>query len=127
MNPQTRLTKYDEHETKLRLSGDLSHWQFDNGWIVRRYRTSGWKSSMMVANTIGHLAEAAWHHPDLIVSFPAVTVRLQTHDANGVTDRDFELARQIEAVIQWQPGAQGGALEGTPKHDPRFKYLDYDA
>jgi 4a-hydroxytetrahydrobiopterin dehydratase len=125
-SPATLFT-YDPAQATARLTGALAHWQYDQGWIVRRYQTSGWKSSLMVANTIGHLAEAAWHHPDLLVSYPAVVVRLQTHDANGVTDRDFELAQQIEAVIQWQPSKNGGALEGTPNTDPRFSYLNYDS
>ncbi len=58
----------------------------------------------MVTNAIGHLAEAAWHHPDLEVRFGSVTVRLQTHDAGGITGKDLDLARQIEAVVLWRPG-----------------------
>ena len=47
-----------------------------------------------------------------------------THSAKGVTDKDFELAKRIEEVVQWQPGPHS-ALEGTPD-DPRFKYVKYD-
>jgi 4a-hydroxytetrahydrobiopterin dehydratase len=55
-----------------------------------------------------------------------VTVKLMNHAAKGITDKDFELARKIEEVVMWQPGAAGGsALEGTPD-DPRFKYLKYE-
>ena len=68
----------------------------------------------MVINAVGHLAEAAWHHPDLTASYAWVEVRLMTHDHKGVTDKDFQLARKIEEVVQWQPGLEGGALEGTP-------------
>ena len=86
----------------------------------------------MVVNTIGHLAEAAWHHPDLAVSYAFVIVKLCTHDAKGITDKDFALAAKIEAVINWQPAlevnADGSknALEGTPNDDVRFKYIKYD-
>jgi 4a-hydroxytetrahydrobiopterin dehydratase len=55
-----------------------------------------------------------------------VIVKLQNHAARGITDKDFELAKKIESVIQWQPGKEGGALEGTPNEDPRFKYIKYD-
>ena len=80
----------------------------------------------MVVNTIGHLAEAAWHHPDLNVSYAFVTVKLQNHAAKGITDKDFELARKFEEVILWQPALdEHGALEGTPE-DPRFKYVKYE-
>ena len=55
-----------------------------------------------------------------------LTVKLQTHSAGGITDKDFELARKIEEVLMWQPGAEADAvLEGTPD-DPRFKYLKYE-
>lgn len=117
---------YSAEEIEQRLKAELPHWYFENGWIRRKYRTSGWKASLMVVNTVGHLAEAAWHHPDLAVSYAFVIVKLMTHSAKGITDKDFALARKIEAVVQWQPGAEsGGALEGTPD-DPRFKYLKYD-
>jgi 4a-hydroxytetrahydrobiopterin dehydratase len=80
----------------------------------------------MVVNTIGHLAEAAWHHPDLAVSYAFVIVKLMTHSVKGVTELDFALARKIEEVIQWQPGLEGGALPGTPSDDQRFRYIKYD-
>ena len=74
----------------------------------------------------GANAEAAWHHPDLTVSYAFVIVKLMNHAAKGVTEKDFALAKKIEEVIQWRPGAeQGSALEGTPD-DPRFKYIKYE-
>ena len=116
---------YDEAEIEARLREELPHWQLEKGWIRRKYKTSGWKGTLMVVNTVGHLAEAAFHHPDLTVSYAFVIVKLMTHSAKGVTNKDFELARKIEEVVMWQPGQEGGALEGTPD-DPRFKYIRYD-
>jgi 4a-hydroxytetrahydrobiopterin dehydratase len=52
-------------------------------------------------------------------------VRLMNHAAKGVTDKDFELALEIEDVVGWRP-RKGGALEGTPNNDPRFAYIKYD-
>ena len=79
----------------------------------------------MVINTVGHLAEAAWHHPDINASYAFVVVKLMNHAAKGVTDKDFELAKKIEEVVMWQPAAeQDSALQGTPD-DPRFKYIKY--
>jgi 4a-hydroxytetrahydrobiopterin dehydratase len=66
----------------------------------------------MLVNAIGFLAEAAYHHPDLTVTWGKVWVKLQNHAAGGITDKDFELARKIEEVVLWRPRA--GALEGTP-------------
>jgi 4a-hydroxytetrahydrobiopterin dehydratase len=117
---------YNADEIASKLAADLPHWVFEDGWIRRKYKTSGWKGTLMVVNAVGHLAEAAWHHPDLTVSYAFVIVKLCTHSAKGITDKDFELAKKIEEVIEWQPGKEGGALEGTPNEDARFKYIKYD-
>jgi 4a-hydroxytetrahydrobiopterin dehydratase len=117
---------YAEEEIRQRLQAELPGWYFEDGWIRRKYRTGGWKSTLMVVNTVGHLAEAAWHHPDLTVSYAFVIVKLVNHAAKGVTDKDFELARKIEDVVMWRPASgEGSALEGTPD-DPRFTYIKYD-
>ena len=117
---------YSEAEIAEHLAKQLPHWHYENGWIRRRYKTHGWKGTLMVINTVGHLSEAAWHHPDIAASYAWVEVKLQNHAAKGITDKDFELARKIEEVVQWQPGQAGGALEGTPNADQRFAYLKYD-
>jgi 4a-hydroxytetrahydrobiopterin dehydratase len=117
---------YSESEIRTRLGAELPHWTYEDGWIRRKYRTEGWKGTLMVINAVGHLAEAAWHHPDLTVSYAYVIVKLVTHTAKGITDKDFALARKIEEVIQWQPGREGGPLEGTPNDDQRFRYIKYD-
>ena len=123
---QTADEVYSPQDIEARLKDELPAWYFEDGWIRRKYKTSGWKGTLMVVNTVGHLAEAAWHHPDLNVSYAFVIVKLTNHSARGVTDKDFELAKKIEEVLMWRPGAQEGAvLEGTPD-DPRFKYIKYD-
>ena len=116
---------YSDEEVQERLKEELPHWYLENGWLCRKYKTSGWKGTLMVVNAVGHLAEAAFHHPDLMVSYAFVIVRLKTHSVKGITNKDFELVGKIEEVIQWQPGKEEGALEGTPE-DPRFKYIHYD-
>jgi len=117
---------YSEDEATARLKRELPHWYYEAGWIRRKYKTHSWKGTLMVINTVGHLAEAAWHHPDITASYAWVEVRLMNHAAKGVTDKDFELAKRIEDVVQWQPGKAGGALEGTPPTDQRFAYIKYD-
>jgi 4a-hydroxytetrahydrobiopterin dehydratase len=117
---------YTADEIAARLAAELPQWTYEEGWIRRKVKTSGWKSTLMVVNTVGHLAEAAWHHPDLTVSYAFVTVKLSTHSAKGITEKDFALAKKIEEVVFWQPGREPEpVLEGTPD-DPRFKYLKYD-
>lgn len=121
-----KLPALSEDEIRARLERELPHWYYEAGWIRRKYRTESWKGTLMVVNAVGHLAEAAWHHPDLALSYAFVIVKLSTHSAKGVTERDFALARKIEEVIQWQPGTEGGVLEGTPRDDQRFRYIKYD-
>jgi len=115
---------YSADEVEQRLKQELPQWYLEDGWIRRKIKTTGWKSTLMVVNAVGHLAEAAWHHPDLTVSYAFVTVKLMNHAAKGITEKDFELAHKIEEIVLWRPAA-GSALEGTPD-DPRFKYIKYD-
>ena len=116
---------YSKQEVVSFLEAELPHWYLENGWIRRKYKTSGWKSTLMIVNTVGHLAEAGFHHPDMSMSYAFVIVKLMNHAAKGITDKDFELAKKIEEVVMWQPGLDEGALVGTPD-DPRFKYIKYD-
>ena len=109
-----------------RLSADLPRWTLADGVIRRRYSTEGWKSALMVVAAVGHLAEAAWHHPEVRASYGWVEVLLTSHDAQGVTERDLALAARIEDVIAWRPGTDDGPLTGPPD-DPRFRYVLPDA
>ena len=109
-----KLKVYGEQEiaAKLKETG-LAEWYLEDGWLRRKYNTDGWRSTLMLVNAIGFLAEAADHHPDLAVSWAKVWVKLNTHSAGGITDKDFALAQKIEEVVLWKP-AKGGPLEGTP-------------
>ena len=118
---------YSDEEIQQRLKRDLPHWYLESGWIRRKYRTNSWKGTLMVINTVGHLAEAPGTIRTSLRPTLWVEVRLQNHAAKGITDKDFELAKKIEDVIHWQPGKEGGALEGTPEKDQRFAYLKYDS
>lgn len=121
-----RKAVLSQDDVEKRLAAELPKWRLEDGWIRRTYKTTSWKSTLMVINTVGHLAEAAWHHPDITASYAWVEVRLMSHDAKGITDRDFALAKKIEDVVQWQPGAECQGLEGTPRDDQRFAYVKYD-
>ncbi|OQK15871.1 pterin dehydratase [Methyloprofundus sedimenti] len=117
---------YTDTEVTNRLTEELPHWVYEKGWIRRKIKTSGWKASLMVVNTVGHLAEKAWHHPDLTVSYAFVIVKLVTHSAKGITEKDFALAKKIEEVVMWDAAETSqGIFEGTPD-DPRFKYIKKD-
>ena len=105
--PATKERTYNETEIAEKLK-DLAGWYYEDGWIRRVYKTDGWPTTLMLVNAVGYLAEAAYHHPDLTVTWGRITVKLQNHAAGGITDKDFELARKIEDL----------ALHGdpTPRH-----------
>lgn len=113
---------YGDPEVRARLEKELPRWSVDGSEIRRRYTTAGWKGALMVITTIGHLAEVAWHHPEIRASYGWVEVRLTSHDASGITERDLALAAKIEEVVAWRPGEEGGPFTGTPD-DPRFAYI----
>ena len=92
----------------------LPGWEIREGWLRRAYSTPGWPHTMMLVNTIGYLAEAAWHHPDLSIGYAKVTVKLQTHRVRAITHSDVDLARHIDQVVLWKPSPDA-ALEGFPK------------
>jgi 4a-hydroxytetrahydrobiopterin dehydratase len=126
MSEARAMRVYSEPEIIAHLHSHLPHWRFEGGSIRRRYRTHGWKGTLMAINAVGHLAEIAWHHPDIAASYNWLEVRLMTHDAKGVTDKDFALAAKIEEFVQWNPAKESGALEGIPPGDERFAYIKYD-
>ena len=95
-----------EADVKAWLEANLPAWKLEDGWIRRTYKTAGWTGTLMVVNTVGHLAEAAWHHPDLTVSYAFVTVKLVNHMAKGVTDKDFALAVLSHGTV----GRRGSGL-----------------
>ncbi len=97
-------------EIAERLSG-LGTWRHEAGALRRTYQTDGWRGSLLVANAIGFLCEAADHHADVLVTWPRVEVSLSTHSAGGITEKDCEVARLIEAQILWKPAA-GSSLRG---------------
>src|ERR1700694_4315239 len=91
----------------------LTGWYLEDGWLRRKYNTDGWPTTLMLVNLIGYLAEAAYHHPDLAVTWGKIWGQMNTHPVGGITDKDFELARKIEEAVLWRP-QPGAALTGTP-------------
>jgi 4a-hydroxytetrahydrobiopterin dehydratase len=86
-------------EVAARMS-KLSGWTVIDGMLTKTYETNGWPFTMLVVGAIAFLAESADHHPDLVVTWPRVTVKLSTHDAGGLTGRDFDLAAKIDETVR---------------------------
>ena len=87
------ITAFNEEEIKKWINDYNNEWSYDGKWIRKTYKTHSWKSTLIVVNAIGHLAELAWHHPDLAVSYAFVEVKLMNHAKKGITQLDFDLAK----------------------------------
>lgn len=110
---KTNEPTYSGGELARRVEA-LPKWSTESGWLKREYKADGWRATMLLVNAIAFIAEAANHHPDLEVHWGRVVVRLQTHSAGGITDKDLQLAAQIEATATWQPSGGFPGLEGQP-------------
>jgi 4a-hydroxytetrahydrobiopterin dehydratase len=78
--------------------GSLPGWSRDGDAIRREFRFGGFREAIAFIVRIAFEAEQRDHHPELSNVYNRVTVRLSTHDAGGITEKDFDLARAIEAV-----------------------------
>jgi 4a-hydroxytetrahydrobiopterin dehydratase len=73
-------------------------WTLDENELVRSFARGDFNGSIAFVNAIAAAANAADHHPDIAISWGDVMVRLSSHDAGGLTERDFALARTIDAL-----------------------------
>src|SRR5271167_4535479 len=113
--PEGKLKVYSDEDVRAKIVADgLDAWTLEDGWLRKKYNTDGWPTTLMLVNAIGFVCEAADHHADLAVTWGKLWVKLQTHSAGGITDRDFALAQKIDEVVLWRPAA-GSALAGTDR------------
>lgn len=81
----------------------LSNWRLEttpNHRIVREWSGDSFGQAFALMTTIARLAEEMNHHPDWCNSFRHLTIRLTTHDVGGLSRLDFEMATQIERLIE---------------------------
>ena len=76
----------------------LPQWRRDGEIISRTFEFADFIAAMKFVNHVAELAEQAQHHPDIDVRWNKVTLALTTHDAGGLTEKDFALARQCDAL-----------------------------
>ncbi|MBI3177745.1 MAG: 4a-hydroxytetrahydrobiopterin dehydratase [Chloroflexi bacterium] len=92
------MTLLTPEDIRQRLAG-LPGWQVQNGLLVKTYTVRSFAHGVLFIAAIAQLAEAADHHPDVSLhGYKNVTVSLSTHSEGGLTDKDFSLAAQIEAL-----------------------------
>ncbi|MGN6131791.1 MAG: 4a-hydroxytetrahydrobiopterin dehydratase [Nocardioidaceae bacterium] len=88
-DPRERLSATQVREA------DLGDWRQILGRIKARFRTGDFATGLALVNRIGEAAEAADHHPDVVLTYGEVIVTLSSHDVRGITSRDLDLARQV--------------------------------
>ena len=92
------MKKMNENEINRRLE-DLDGWEFKNDAIHTSFQFENFKEAFSVMVRIAFEAEAQQHHPDWSNVYNEVQISLSTHDAGGVTEKDFKLARSIENIV----------------------------
>lgn len=66
--------------------------------MVKSYKQPDFLAGLAFITRVAVLAEKVNHHPDVLLTFPSVTMTLSTHDAGGLTEKDFDLAAKIDAL-----------------------------
>jgi 4a-hydroxytetrahydrobiopterin dehydratase len=87
-------TRLEETEIATRLAR-LPGWERSGDEIRRTFAFPDFRAALAFVNHVGELAERADHHPDIDIRYSRVTLVLTTHDAGGLSARDFELAETI--------------------------------
>ncbi len=90
-------------DARARLAALHADWSLDGSQLVRRIRTRDFSASLALAVRAGELADLVDHHPDLIVRWGELSIRLWTHSAGGLTDLDFTFARWLDQWLESSP------------------------
>jgi 4a-hydroxytetrahydrobiopterin dehydratase len=91
MNPLST----DEARSRL---GNLPGWQIEAGELVRIFQFKDFLAALHFVNQVAEAAEKAGHHPDIDIRYNRVRLALVTHDAGGLTAKDFDLAAQASSL-----------------------------
>ncbi len=90
-----KVLSQDDVRQKL---GGLDGWTLTSEGIQKRYEMEGFMPVIRLVNRVAEAAEKANHHPDILINYDKVTFTLITHDAGGITQKDFDMASRIEAL-----------------------------
>ena len=82
-------------KTALRTVPD---WKKKGSTIMRTFQFKDFPMAIKFVSAVAKLAEKAWHHPDIDIRWNKVTLILTTHDAGGLTEKDFKLAKQFDRL-----------------------------
>lgn len=91
------MSPFSGPELTAHLSA-LPSWHLDAGELVRTLSFKDFRAALAFVNHVGELAEKAGHHPDIDIRYNRVRLGLVTHDAGGLTQKDFDLAAQVDKL-----------------------------
>jgi 4a-hydroxytetrahydrobiopterin dehydratase len=92
------MPAYSTEEIRLRLA-QVPDWELEGGELVRTFAFKDFRAALRFVNAVGELAETAGHHPDIDIRYNRVRLSLVSHDAGGLTEKDFALAVQAEKLV----------------------------
>ena len=84
-----------EIKNQLKL---LPSWKYQKGFLQRSFEFSSFKKTINFLNEVAYIAKEKDHHPMLINNFNILEIRLSTHDVNGISQKDFDLASDIDEL-----------------------------
>lgn len=87
----------DDSEINVALAA-VPKWSRTGSTIARTFQFKGFPAAILFVNQVAQLAETAWHHPDIDIRWNKVTLVLTTHDAGGLTSKDFALAHEFDRL-----------------------------
>jgi 4a-hydroxytetrahydrobiopterin dehydratase len=90
------MSLLSDDDVRARLA-TVPGWERAGNEIRKTYAFDSFKAAMAFANRVAEIADAADHHPDILVQYRKATLTLTSHDAGGLTERDFRLAAKIDA------------------------------
>ena len=76
----------------------LKNWVLEGSAITKVESFTNFKEAIDYVNKVGEIAEKHNHHPDIIINYNQVRLSLSTHSVGGLTKKDFEVAREIDAI-----------------------------
>lgn len=88
--------KFTEDQVKAALDV-VPDWNEVNGEIQRTYQFNDFVQAMKFVDRVAAEAESREHHPDILIRYNKVTLTVSTHDAGGITEKDFDLAKAVDA------------------------------
>ena len=93
-----KVSKLTPTQVDIELK-NLADWKLNpSGEIEKTFQLTGFPQSLIFVQSVGLLAESKNHHPDILIQWNKVRLSLTTHDANGLSQKDFELAKLIKAL-----------------------------